>query len=80
MRCIVEFTEPLVRFEFEPNKHKQKILIDVLLKYSQLDLAALASTLEVSPKTLNDVHIGVAFLPDIPSKCLAQLFLILFSD
>ena len=80
MRCIVEFTEPFIRFDFEPNKQKQKILIDVLLKYSQLDLATLASTLEVSLKTLSDVHNGIAFLQEVPAKCLAQLFLILFSD
>lgn len=80
MRCIVEFSEPFIRFEFDRNKYKQKMLIDVLLNYSKLDLATLASTLEVSIKTLNDVLIGTAFLPEVPARCLAQLFLILFSD
>lgn len=80
MGCIVEFNEPFIRFEFDRNKYKQKMLIDVLLNYSKLDLATLASTLEVSVKTLNDVLIGRAFLPEIPATSLAQLFLIFFSD
>jgi hypothetical protein len=77
---MIELSEPLIRFKFEPNKYKQKMLIDILLNYSKLDLAALASTLEISSTILSNVHMGNAFLPENPAKYLAQLFIILFSD
>lgn len=80
MNCILEFNDPFIRFKFEPSISKQKVLIEILLNHTKLDRNALASILEISLLTLNDVQIGAAFLPEIPAKCLAQLFLILFSD
>lgn len=80
MGCIVEFSEPFVRFHFSQNQYKQKMLIDALLKYSQLDIDALASIIEVSTDTLSRVHLGEAFLSSAAAEELGKLFLLLFSD
>ena len=80
MGCIVEFSEPLLRFNFCQNKNKQKTWLDILLKYSALDLAGLASLIEVSVQALQDVLSGIRYLEDEPAIILAQFFLIFFSD
>ena len=56
MGCIIEFTEPLVRFDFCANQRKQKIWIDALLKYGNLDMTRLASLLDVPVKNLKEVN------------------------
>ena len=79
MRCIVEFSEPLVRFDFCANRYKQKIWIDAMLKYGKLDMTGLASLLDVSTKNLRkansfkDERLGMpklSTLLDTPTKTL----------
>ena len=80
MGCIVEFSEPLTRFYFCHNKHMQKMWIDALLKYGVLDINDLASVLDVSLSTLQNVYRGNDFFDTTSAEKLAQLFLILFSN
>ena len=80
MRCIIEFDEPPFRFDFCQNKNKHKIWLDILLKYSVLDLAGFASVLNVSVQKLQTVLKGLDYLDNEPATTLAQLFLMFFSD
>lgn len=80
MGCIVEFSEPLLRFNFCQNKNKQKIWLEILLKHSALDLAGIAALVEVSVQALQDVLNGINYLENEPATILAQFFLIFFSD
>ena len=76
MSCVLEFPESLVKIEFCSQGNKQKILIDVLTKYSDMDINRLASVLEVPVKRLHDICNGVGFLVGEKADSLAQLFLI----
>lgn len=80
MGCIVEFTEPFIRFNFSQNQYKQKMLIDAMLTYSQLDVDALASIIEVTPDMVRKAHAGEVFLSKASGEELGKLFLLLFSD
>lgn len=79
MGCIVEFSKT-VRFNFCRKDDKQKIWIDALLRYGQLDLHALASVIDVPVTILREVYKGAAFLDSSKAEELARLFLILFCD
>lgn len=79
MSCIVEFTDPSDRFEFSIKKHKQKYLINILLKYGQLSLFDLASILDISASTLIEVHHGTCFLVNKQVENLTKIFLIIFN-
>ena len=80
MRCIIEFDEPPFRFDFCQNKNKHKIWLDILLKYSVLDLAGFASVLNVSVLKLQTVLNGLDYLDSETATTLAQLLLMFFSD
>lgn len=80
MGCIVEFSKPLVRFNFCSKKHKQKIWIDALLRYGTLDMQGLASALNSPVIKLREVYHGKQFFDVSEAERLAQLFLILFGD
>ncbi len=80
MGCIIEFSKPFVRFEFTYKKYKQRIFIEILLKYSQLHIANLATLLDVPVNTLKSVYSGSAFLDDNPAKKLAHLFILFVSE
>jgi hypothetical protein len=78
MSCVLEFPESSVKIDFCSQGNKQKILIDVLTKYGEMDINSLASVLEVSTEMLNDISEGDSFLVGKKADCLAQLFLIFF--
>lgn len=59
---------------------KQKILIDALLKYSRLDIRAIASMLDVSLNALQEVYNGENIFHEQYAENLTLLFLIFFSD
>ena len=82
MGCIMEFTEAesLVQIEFCSDGNKQKILIDVLIKYSGMDMSELASVLGVSVKKLRNIYDGKSFLVGKSADSLAQLFLRFFGQ
>jgi len=80
MRSIIEFSKPSIRFEFFCRCDKQKILIEMLLKYSELNLAGLASILNISIGLLQDVYVGADILRGKPADHLLQLFLIFLSE
>lgn len=75
MSCILVFPESSVKIDFCSKGNKQKILIDVLTKYGEIDIIKLASILEVSVKRLSDICEGEGFLVGEQADNLAQLFL-----
>lgn len=75
MSCVLEFPESSVKVDFCSKGNKQKILIDVLTKYGEMDIYRLAAVLGVSVKKLNDICDGDRFLVGEQADSLAQLFL-----
>ncbi len=80
MGCVIEFSNPVIRFNFMQNKLKQKTLIDALLRYSHLQIPRIASIIEVPFEKLNNVHNGLDFLEKEFAENLGELFLLMFSD
>lgn len=80
MECIIEFNNPLVRFEFCCKERKQSTLIDILLKYAQLNLPDLASILDIPTTTLQNVYQNDEFLKDQAAANLAKIFLIFIAN
>ena len=75
MSCVLEFPESSVKIDFCSKGNKQKILIDVLAKYSEMDINQLASVLDVPVKRLHEICNGNGFLVGEQADSLAQLFL-----
>lgn len=75
MSCALEFQESSIKIDFCSKGNKQKILIDVLTKYGELDMNKLALVLEVSVTKLKDICEGDSFLVGEQADSLAQLFL-----
>lgn len=80
MGCILEFTESLIQIEFCSKGNKQKILVDILTKYSEMDINKLAVVLGVPVKKLKNICKGKDCLTGEPADSLAQLFLIFFGQ
>ncbi len=80
MGCIIEFSESLIQFEFHSNGIKQRMLVDMLLKYGDLDIENLAATLDISVDELQNICEGKHFLEGEQSHDLAQMFLIFFGQ
>lgn len=80
MNYILENNEPVLQVEFKCAKNKQRLWIDTLLKYSNIDIPNMAGMLNVSPELLHDVYAGKSFLDNDKSGELGQLVLFLFSD
>lgn len=78
MGCKLEFSESQLQVEFCSQGSKQRILIDVLLKYSEMSINDLASALEVPVTRLHDIYNGRSFLIGEQADSLAQLFLVFF--
>lgn len=78
MSCAIEFPGSSVRIDFCSKGNKQKILIDVLTKYSEMSMDSLASVLNVPVKSLYDICEGDSFLVGKKADSLAQLFLMFF--
>ena len=75
MSCTLEFPESSVKIDFCSKGNKQKILIDVLTKYGEMDINKLALVLGVPVKRLHDICDGYDFLVEEQADSLAQLFL-----
>jgi hypothetical protein len=75
MSCTLEFSESSVKIDFCSNENNQKILVDVLTKYSEMDFNKLASVLGVSVSKLKKICEGEGFLIGEKADSLAQLFL-----
>ena len=79
MSCFLEFPESSVKIKFCSKGNKQRILIDVLTKYSEMDFNGLAWMLDVSVKKLKDICEGEEnFLEGEQADLLGKLFLIFF--
>jgi hypothetical protein len=76
----IEFGNPTIKFDFCRNKVKQKIWIDAILRYGNLDLYTLAILVDIQLATLQKVHSGNIFLSDNETLRLAELFLLTFCD
>jgi len=80
MGCELEAGEFTFHTEFNCRKHKQKFLIDALLKYSKLNLNSLATLLGEPTSLVRDVWLGKSFLMLESMKTLADLFLVCFGE
>ena len=78
MGCIIEFSESLLRFEFNSKGANQKILVDMLLKYGDLDIDGLALALDTSINELQDILNDNHFFVGEQAHDLSQLFLVFF--
>lgn len=78
MGCIVELSKSLIQFEFNSDGNKQRILVDMLLKYSAISIDELALTLDISVDNLQAIYNGEYFLIGEQANDLAQIFLIFF--
>lgn len=78
MGCTVELANALIRFEFCCEGKKQKILVDILLKYSDMDINELAFALDVSVSKILDICNESSFLMGKQADDLSQLFIIFF--
>ncbi len=76
MSCTLEFLESPLKIHFCSKGNKQKILIDVLTTYGEMDINRLASTLGVSAKKLRNICDGHGYLIGDQADSLAHLFLI----
>jgi hypothetical protein len=75
MGCKLEFTELLMQVDFCIKGSKQKVLIDVLTKYSDMDFNKLAYIVGVSVQELYDISSDNGCLIGESADSLAQLFL-----
>lgn len=78
MGCIIEFAEPQNQIEFCAEGSKQKILIDVLLKFSGVNIDQLAESLGVSVDKIQDICDEKDYLVGCQLDNLAQIFLRFF--
>ncbi|HDO7841038.1 TPA: hypothetical protein P5J72_000435 [Legionella pneumophila] len=77
MGCIIEFNDGF-QFDFVQNKCKQKLWIDVLLRFSKANIEHLAHILDLPIETVIQVHQGNLYLDEESAKRLGQLFLVTF--
>ncbi len=80
MGCVVEFSNPMMRFKFSSRPCKQKMLVDALLQYGNLDLTDLATVLDLPADALRSIYDGTRFLYGKQAENLIKLFLVLFGD
>ncbi len=76
MNCRLAFPGSSVEIDFCSKGDKQKISIDLLTKYGEMDINRLASVLSVPTEKLLDVYNGDCFLAGEQADNLAHLFLI----
>lgn len=80
MDFLLENNLPVVNFQFQCKKHKQKLLIHALLKCSKLSLEGIASILKIPSNVLLNVYNGYQYLKPKKNVQLMELFLIFFTD
>ena len=80
MGCVIEVDDPPVRYELYFKQNRQKILIEILIHYADIDLKSIARELKISIKFLNDVHKGSSFLCEEKTNNLLQLFLLFMTE
>lgn len=78
MACIVEFNDSHTQFEFGSQGSKQQVLIDILLRYGAMDIAYLASELNIPESIIRDTHNNNGFILGKQADDLAQFFLVFF--
>lgn len=80
MECVVGQGELISRFKFCCKGKKQRLLIDVLLKYSGIAFNELTKILHVSDDILQDVYSGKRNFEMEDAENLILVFLMYFSD
>lgn len=77
MGCFTELSQAADNVKFQLKEDAQKILIDNILSYSELDCKSLAGILEVSPLMLSQVLAGKAALDCGTARCLFEYFIMM---
>lgn len=82
MGCLIACHNDAInyRFKFNSESHKQSLLIDMILRYSEKDMPELANALDITVERLQNIYDGVEFLPENDADDLALLFLIFFGQ
>lgn len=80
MECVIQHGESPIKFKFSCKNTQQKILIDILLKYSTLNINNLTSLLNVSVEMIKDVYQDKRFFVADAADNLVILFLMFLSD
>jgi hypothetical protein len=75
MSYTLEFSGSAVKIDFCSQGNKQKNLIDVLIKYDEMDINELALILQVPVERLHGICDGHGFLVGEQADSLIQLFL-----
>jgi hypothetical protein len=78
MVCFIEFSESMIKSEFCGEGKKQRILVDMLLKYGDMNIDSLAKELEVPIEKVQHVLNGHDFFIGDREDSLAQFFLMFF--
>lgn len=78
MKCVLEF-DGAAKYELFCRGNKQRILIDILVNYAQLDLSNIASSVGVSLNELKDIYQD-KYLNEQSAMNLFYLFLIFISE
>ena len=73
-------SEPVIAVSFNPPRQKQQILVDALLKYSELSVADLAIVLDIPMSMLRRVRDGKCFFIEEQANNLTIAFLTLFGE
>lgn len=80
MKCVLEFNgSSSTKYELFCRGNKQRILIDILLNYAQLELADIASIVGVSMNEVQGIYQD-KFLKEQSATNLLYLFLIFIAD
>jgi len=78
MGCIMEFNGAEFQIESSLDSNKQKMMIEMLLHYSEIDIKKLAFLLAVPVDNIQSVCDGHCVLVDDQAENLAQIFLRFF--
>lgn len=69
--------EPSFQYQVICKPGRQKLLLEIMLKYSNLDIKSLATILDIRPTSLNNVYEGTQYLTSDVLKKLYQMVLVL---
>lgn len=80
MNCVLEFPKSSIGIDFYRKRNNQKISLDILKIYGNMDIDTIAAALEVPVQRVYDICNGDSFLVGNKADNLAQLFLMFLAE
>lgn len=77
MGVVAVIKEPSFQYQVVCRSGRQKLLLEIMLKYSKLDINSLATILDIQPDSLKSVYEGTQYLRNDVLKKLYQMVLVL---